>query len=185
MPIATKPISRGRRRKVIFHHNTRQTEHASQVQDDESTLSVSSQTQELGAPRAGVHDMASQPPRSSVPHLFRSSPPIQDALATETSIVQEETVQECIEYLTGTHDSSQDLSDSGLPRLQRDKHIKFLQASLEILPDKFVGYDASRPWIVYWALNGLTLLGSDISQYRQGYTSELTASKIRKCIAKN
>ena len=171
MPTVPKATSRGRRRKVIFHRNIRQTEHAPRDQDDEPTLSVNTETPKLGTTRAGVHDMASELAHSSVPPLFRSLPPIQDGLATETSIVQEETVQECLPYLTGTDDFSQDRSESGVPRLEREKHITFLQASLEALPAKFVAYDASRPWIVYWALNGLTLLGSDISPYRQGCPS--------------
>ena len=171
MPTVTRATSRGRRRKVIFHHNTRPTEHAPRDQDDESTLSVNTKAQKLGRTRAGVHDMASEVARSAVPALFRSLPRIQDSLATETSIVQDETVQACLPYLTGADGYCQDLSEFGLPRLEREKHIEFLQASLEALPAKFVAYDASRPWIVYWALNGLTLLGSDITPYRQGCTS--------------
>ncbi|MCJ1280836.1 CAAX farnesyltransferase (FTase) subunit beta [Xylographa opegraphella] len=124
--------------------------------------------------RAGVHDMASGLAPLSVPPLFRSLPKIQDSLATETSISQEETVHVCLPYLTGT-DDTQDLSKLGLPHLEREKHIKFLQASLEALPSNFVAYDASRPWIVYWALNGLTLLGSDISHVIDTFSASQNA----------
>jgi protein farnesyltransferase subunit beta len=43
--------------------------------------------------------------------------------------------------------------------LLRDRHARFLAAGLGHLPAGFVSLDASRPWIVYWALHGLALLG--------------------------
>ncbi|MCJ1399217.1 hypothetical protein MMC11_002419 [Xylographa trunciseda] len=184
MPIVTKATPRGRRRKVIFLHGAPKTEHAPQGQNDASISSDNSRSQGLGTRRVGANEMAFDEPdmasglaRPPVPHLFRSLPPIQDLLATETSILQEETVQECLPYLTGTDDPSRDLSEFTLPHLEREKHTKFLQASLERLPGKFVAYDASRPWILYWALNGLTLLGSDISPYRQGVIDTFAASQ--------
>ncbi|MCJ1476598.1 CAAX farnesyltransferase (FTase) subunit beta [Lambiella insularis] len=107
---------------------------------------------------------------SHIPYLFTSSPPIQDQLATETSFAQEETIQECLPFLIGTNDPEKspfDFNAYGIPRLEREKHIEFLRDSLEEMPSTFLAYDASRPWIVYWALTGLGLLGMDISEYRQ------------------
>ena len=43
--------------------------------------------------------------------------------------------------------------------LQRDRHIAYLMRGLGDLPASFISLDASRCWIVYWALHGLDLLG--------------------------
>lgn len=108
--------------------------------------------------------------RPPVPDLFTSSPPIRDDLVTETSDLQDETVQECLPYLSGTVDPSKgplDFNPHGLSPLEREKHVAFLHNVLRTLPAAYVGYDASRPWILYWALTGLYLLGDDISQYQE------------------
>lgn len=52
-----------------------------------------------------------------------------------------------------------------MPRLRRDRHIAFLRHTLGKLPAPFVAADASRPWMLYWALNGMALLGADVSSY--------------------
>ncbi|MCJ1299482.1 CAAX farnesyltransferase (FTase) subunit beta [Hypocenomyce scalaris] len=114
--------------------------------------------------------MPAEQDRPPVPDLFTSPPPIRDDLVTETSDLQDETVQECLPYLSGTDDSSKgpfDFNPHGLPPLEREKHTAFLHNALRTLPAAYVGYDASRPWILYWALTGLYLLGDDISQYRE------------------
>jgi protein farnesyltransferase subunit beta len=48
-------------------------------------------------------------------------------------------------------------------RLLRSKHIAYLLYNLEELPKGFVSLDASRPWIIYWIIHSLYLLGKDIS----------------------
>jgi protein farnesyltransferase subunit beta len=45
------------------------------------------------------------------------------------------------------------------PPLAADAHARFLAAALGPLPAGFASLDASRCWIVYWALHGLALLG--------------------------
>lgn len=107
----------------------------------------------------------------AVPKIFTSLPPIRDPLVTETSFVQDEVVQTCLPFLAGTDSGSSplNLNAYGLLYLERHKHVRFLHASLEALPSGFTGYDASRPWIVYWALTGLSLLGEDVSIYRERY----------------
>jgi len=117
--------------------------------------------------RGPVIEAQTHPP--PVPELFTTLPPIRDALRTETSSVQDRTVQDCLPYLSGTKDSSKspfDFNAHGLPRLEREKHIAYLHGSLGKLPAGFVGADASRPWLLYWALTGLYLLGEDVSRYR-------------------
>ncbi len=105
----------------------------------------------------------------AVPHHFTQPPPIQDGLETETSSAQQETVAECLPFLKRTDDpcrSPFDFNEHGVPRLDRQAHVDFLHQSLEEFPAAFVAVDASRPWMVYWALMGLCLLGEDVTQYR-------------------
>jgi protein farnesyltransferase subunit beta len=111
-----------------------------------------------------------QEDRPLVPDLFTSPPPIQDFLKTETSVRQDYTVQECLPFLAGLEDCGRSLSDYnefGVPRLDRDRHIRYLHDSFDELPARFVAFDASRPWLLYWALTGLSILGEEVKQYRQ------------------
>ena len=103
----------------------------------------------------------------SVPDLFTSWPPIRDQLQTETSDLQDETVHQCLPFLKGSVGSLFDYNEHGLPSLARDKHVRYLHDSLTTLPAPFVGFDAARPWIIYWALTALSLLGEDVAPYRE------------------
>lgn len=105
----------------------------------------------------------------TIPELFTSLPPLRDQLETETSCLRDETIQECLPLLSAINDSSGNIFDFnsyGLPKLEREKHVQYLHNCLNPLPARFVSYDASRPWIVYWVLLGLRLLGEDVQQYR-------------------
>ncbi|KJZ71145.1 hypothetical protein HIM_09444 [Hirsutella minnesotensis 3608] len=100
----------------------------------------------------------------SVPSLFTTGPPIRDALETESSLLQDETIDECLPFLSGqAHDH---VNAHGVPRLYRDRHVRFLHKQLGTLPPMFKSADPSRPWIFYWCLAGLTLLGEDVESYR-------------------
>ncbi|KAF5856075.1 CAAX farnesyltransferase (FTase) subunit beta [Aspergillus alliaceus] len=104
----------------------------------------------------------------AIPALFKELPIIQDPLTTETTKLQEETVNKCLPYLKGIHSCQKgQLNRFGVPALNRDDHIAYLYDSLEDYPASFVALDASRPWMVYWALAGLTLLDEDTSQFRE------------------
>ena len=179
-----------KRRKVLFMSNAARAyptsgRNPSTNPDEHTTPHPSARVQELDAleesdlvepnqdteylfPRnVEMPVRASQP---NIPELFTNLPPIRDLLNTETSLLQDNTVQECLPFLAGTYDSNRspyDFNAHGLPHLERQKHIDFLHDSLEEMPGGYVGYDASRPWIVYWAMAGLSLLGEDISQYRE------------------
>lgn len=107
---------------------------------------------------------------TSTADLLTSFRPIRDSLQTRTSILQDETIEECLPLLTGSGESQQDPNGrrtGGIPRLEREKHVKFLRQSLEKLAAGYVGFDASRPWIVYWVLAGLSLLGEDVQAYHE------------------
>ncbi|KAI9700048.1 MAG: CAAX farnesyltransferase (FTase) subunit beta [Candelina mexicana] len=113
-------------------------------------------------------NMATDGPQ--VPSLFTSLPPIRDTLGTETSKLQDSTARECLPFMRGVAErkkSPWDLNEHGVPSLERQKHVAFLHSSLGGLPAGFVGIDSSRPWMLYWALTGLSLLGEDVSQYRE------------------
>lgn len=96
-------------------------------------------------------------PLGSIPNLYTVWPPILDELETESSDVQYETVEECLPCLSASSD----------PRLERDVHVRFLHRCLGTLPAKFVAYDPARPWLIYWVLTALSVLGEDIEQYRE------------------
>ncbi|KAJ5438429.1 uncharacterized protein N7458_009427 [Penicillium daleae] len=108
-----------------------------------------------------------QEPRPGIPALFTQPPPIRDPLVTETVELQDATLERCLEFLKGLHISQGSFNASGVPALQRDPHITYLYDSLEDYPEGFVAMDASRPWMVYWALAGLTLLGEDPTRFRE------------------
>lgn len=141
------------------------TDSSGLIDEIESDLSSDEDVQTQRSPMPmSAH---SHPP--PVPELFTTPPPIRDALSTETSSLQDRTVQDCLPWLSGTSDPSKspfDFNAHGIPRLEREKHIAYLHGSLGKLPAGFVGADASRPWLLYWALTGLYLLGEDVSQYR-------------------
>jgi protein farnesyltransferase subunit beta len=119
----------------------------------------------LSSPRLAT--MSAKTARASmVPDLFTSLPYIRDLLNTQSSQIQEETIQECLPFLSGLEPGAI-YNDYGVPHLERKRHIQFLHKSLKKLPAPYVAADASRPWMFYWALAGLSALGEDVSQYRE------------------
>lgn len=111
--------------------------------------------------------MSNQHEGPNVPTIFKRVPPIKDSLTSETSIAQDETVQECLPFLAGEGVRSLfDYNSYGIPSLDREKHIEYLHERLGELPAGFVAYDAARPWLIYWTLTGLCLLGENVDQYR-------------------
>jgi protein farnesyltransferase subunit beta len=99
--------------------------------------------------------------------LYTTFPPIRDILITDTSLYQDETVQDCLPYLTGESGEFTAYNNHGVPHLDRARHIRFLHKSLQGLPSRFVALDAARPWFFYWAFCGLRTLGVDVSPYRE------------------
>jgi hypothetical protein len=104
----------------------------------------------------------------SIPSAF-SAPPIRDSLITATSAAQDENIQETLPLIKASAESTRgpfEYNEYGVPRLDRLQHIDFLKDALGEHPAPFVGIDASRPWMVYWGLMGLHLLGEDVTEYR-------------------
>ena len=107
---------------------------------------------------------------STMPDLFLHRPRLQDEELTLTSEAQRETVEECVPLLGAVTDPSRnpfDFNEYGVPELNRDDHIDFCHENLAQFPAPFVGLDASRPWLVYWGLLSLYLLGEDATSMRQ------------------
>lgn len=116
---------------------------------------------------AAAVDISADSRRSPcIPHLFTSKPPIQDPIQTESSVLQDETVGECLPFLAGEVDMGL-RNVNGIPRLDREQHVRFLHKQMSQLPGAFKAADASRPWIFYWCLNALSLLGEDVAPYRE------------------
>ena len=99
-----------------------------------------------------------------VPELFTSLPPIRDLLVTYTSLSQDETAKRCLPLHAGPSRSFFDLSPQGIPRLNREDHVDFLNDAIQKAEP--VPFDALRPWVVYWSLTGLSVLGENLEQWR-------------------
>ena len=113
--------------------------------------------------------MATDQATSQVPVYYRQQQPLAGSFESETSVIQDETVKDCLPLLNQVDDPSRspfDFNEFGLPDLEKGKHVEFLHDNLDEFPAPFVGLDASRPWMVYWALLGLYLLGEDVSKFR-------------------
>lgn len=104
-----------------------------------------------------------------IPDLFTSRQHLNDSLDTETSEKQDAVVQECLPFLSALTPGLR-YNKYGIPSLDRKRHIAFLHRNLRRLPATYTSADASRPWIFYWALNGLATMGEDVSEYRTSLT---------------
>jgi len=105
-------------------------------------------------------------PAFMIPDLFTQLPLVRDSLVTATSALQDKTVDVCFPFLGGADEHAQ-YNEHGVPRLDREKHVRFLHQSLGRLPGRFVAADASRPWFLYWCLSALAMLGEDVTSYRE------------------
>lgn len=105
------------------------------------------------------------------PHLCQW-PPIQDQWSTYTSELQGQTITECLPLLTAVNSPTSnpfDFDEHGLPSLHRQAHVEFVHNGLEPLPAPFVAMDASRPWLMYWSLLSLHIMGEDVTAFRSRY----------------
>jgi protein farnesyltransferase subunit beta len=101
-----------------------------------------------------------------IPDLFRTLPSVVDPLETNSSVVQRDTIEECLPFLLGEEDLGP-RNAHGIPLLDKQRHLKFLRKQLGPLPGAFMAADPSRPWFFYWCLAAMTLLGEDVAFYRE------------------
>ena len=154
-------------RRVIFNHTSRGRRKKPLSPPPPAASSINGE----GRIRS---KMAFPSVQSAAPELFTSLPPLSDELETESSKAQDAVVKRCIPYQAASSDSSRspfDFNEFGVPKLERTDHAIFLHDGLGDLPQEFTAADPSRPWMLYWALTGLHLLGEDISTYREQYVS--------------
>lgn len=102
-----------------------------------------------------------------VPDLYTTPPPIKDSLTTDTSISQDNTVQQCLPHLFATGKSLLSVNAHGVPSLEREDHVDFLHDAIENA--RYIPYDAVRPWVLYWSLTAFSLLGENVEKYQQRY----------------
>ena len=105
--------------------------------------------------------------RPQVPELYTTSPPIRDSLTTDTSVSQEDVVKQCLPRLIACSRSLAGVNPYGIPSLEREDHIKFSQDAIDYA--RYIAYDPVRPWVIYWSLTALSLLGENTEQYQQRY----------------
>ncbi|XP_013386993.1 protein farnesyltransferase subunit beta isoform X2 [Lingula anatina] len=79
-------------------------------------------------------------------------------LSSEEQCQVEEDVAKCFKRFKNIAESYPEQ-----PVLQKDMHVKFLMKGLESLSESYECLDASRPWLCYWILHSLDLLGVVIS----------------------
>src|SRR4051812_27665701 len=107
-------------------------------------------------------------PFQELPSYLCQWPPIIDALSTPTSELQNRTVKECLPLLMAVNDPSSnpfDFDEHGLHYLNRKAHAQFLNNGLGQLPSQFVAMDSSRPWLMYWSLMSMHLMGYDTQKF--------------------
>lgn len=90
-----------------------------------------------------------------------------DGRATETTIEQKKVEDEVFVFLQQQRDVC----------LLRQSHEEFARRGLEPLPSRLQHLDASRPWIIYWNLHVLELLGAPITPEER----DRCIATLRKC----
>ena len=81
----------------------------------------------------------------------------EEEVFTASSVEQRTTEDSCLRLFEKSETSISDLDD--FPKLNRTKTVSFLLKGLHELSEGYECLDASRPWLVYWILHSLELLG--------------------------
>ncbi|WVQ81223.1 hypothetical protein IAT38_003345 [Cryptococcus sp. DSM 104549] len=101
-------------------------------------------------------------------YTIPSTPLPSNSHPTDTLTEQAETERLISQLFTVTAppDSNLSTSSSGVSptALRKHEHTSFLAKTFFKLPAKFVGLDASRPWLVFWTVHSLDLLGVALDQ---------------------
>lgn len=182
-----------RKRRVLFKTSTMsQSQKATSEQPQSSTSAQPSPSDRLDELLSGssrleeittddeFEDMDEESPKGevipdlvdlsieqTVAPLFTSLPPLVDPLKTKTSEDQRETVEKILPFHNGNPFKLK-LNSHGVPHLLREHHLAYAVDGLSDYPAPFVAMDASRPWIPYWSLFAISVLGQDTSEFREG-----------------
>ncbi|KAK4684582.1 protein farnesyltransferase subunit beta, partial [Tremellales sp. Uapishka_1] len=95
----------------------------------------------------------------ALPHV----PAPSDAQLTATLIEQQETEFLISQLLTLTAPPSFSPNDQGTV-LRKTEHSQFVASTFFKLPSAYISLDASRPWLMFWSVHSLDLLGVALDQ---------------------
>ncbi|KAF1813573.1 terpenoid cyclases/Protein prenyltransferase [Eremomyces bilateralis CBS 781.70] len=107
------------------------------------------------------------PPFSRLPPLPTFPPSISPEPLTPTLAAQKQVAELCLSQ----HEIAARAEPHRTFPFDRVAHAEFLAGALEKYPWQFQVQDASRPWLVYWAVAGLSALGEeleDVEDWRDG-----------------
>src|SRR4051812_44665195 len=92
----------------------------------EEILGISDRIEELSDSENEYEDLGTvtEQEQAHMAYVKSVTVPIRDALATETSKVQDQTLEIVLPYLEGNPNGFE-LNIFGLPKLQREKHVRF------------------------------------------------------------
>eukprot|EP00751_Fragilariopsis_kerguelensis_P030863 CAMPEP_0170922180 /NCGR_PEP_ID=MMETSP0735-20130129/10304_1 /TAXON_ID=186038 /ORGANISM="Fragilariopsis kerguelensis, Strain L26-C5" /LENGTH=138 /DNA_ID=CAMNT_0011321559 /DNA_START=78 /DNA_END=490 /DNA_ORIENTATION=+ len=104
-----------------------------------------------------------------------NKPPFFNLIETATTVVQKQTEKECQPYFIDENANANvnegEENETRIPQVQllRDKHRLYLQQVWkQSLKSQFVSLDSSRPWILYWCLQGYDLMSCSSSSNSNG-----------------
>ena len=132
---------------------------------------------QMGTSTSSEDTLRGDDARPTVPDLFQFHPRIRDSLETESTGFQDEVVELCLPHLSGFNVDPSKLNAHSIPKLEREQHVRFLKTSIRNA--RFTFLDASRPWVVYWCLTGLSILGEDVEVYRERYSTIILSDTKR------
>lgn len=100
--------------------------------------------------------------------IYRYRSAIEDEFQTASSLLQRNTIEECLPFLDSGQQHDANTSNLSKPQigLFKEAHVSFVQDALGQYPSGYVVMDASRPWTLYWSLLSLYLLDEDVRPYR-------------------
>jgi protein farnesyltransferase subunit beta len=99
----------------------------------------------------------------SLPHL--SHPTNSHPTATLNEQFETEALISEVLKLIDTSDASDDpdattsIEPTELGPLRKGDHVKYICSTMNYLPAPYVSLDASRPWLLFWTMHSLDLLG--------------------------
>lgn len=87
----------------------------------------------------------------------------EEKVYTNSSLEQRNTEEACLRLFEKAEAAQTDLDDE-LPVLNRRKTVGFLRRGLRELSEGYECLDASRPWLVYWIVHSIELLGEELTE---------------------
>ncbi len=134
----------------------------------EEIIEQKARIEELSDSENEYEDMgiATKEEQAHIAYLESVRIPLEDTLETETSKVQDKTHEVILPFLEGNPNEFP-LNIFGIPHLQREKHLAMLKKCLGDYNWRFAVMDTSRPWILYWSLQGMAAMGQDVSEYQK------------------